>query len=143
VTLNLGNDEVRNYQQAGLMAYVNDDLFTRLAKVAIWDTRQIEFGKEMPYPDPVTGKPGLSYGGTIIGPPALTTWLRIVHRTNPRTGEHVLTAFSSRDGHTWTRGGAWTLPKGATIKIGLEAMGGLKGDPATTAMFDYFRVYRP
>jgi arabinan endo-1,5-alpha-L-arabinosidase len=143
VTLDLGKDEVRNYQQAGLMAYVNDDLFTRLAKVAIWNTRQIEFGKEMPYPDPVTGKPGLSYGGTIIGPPALTTWLRIVHRINPRTGEHVLTAFSSRNGRTWTRGGAWTLPKGSTIKIGLEAMGGAAGEPATTAMFDYFHVYRP
>jgi len=137
VTLNLGTDEVRNYQQAGLMAYVNDDLFTRLAKVAIWDTRQIEFGKEMPYGT------GLSYGGTIIGPPALTTWLRIVHRTNPRTGEHVLTAFSSRDGRTWTRGGAWTLPKSSQIKIGLEAMGGTAGDPATTAIFDYFHVYRP
>jgi len=119
------------------MAYVNDDLFTRLAKVAIWNTRQIEFGKEMPYAT------GLSYGGTIIGPPALTTWLRIVHRTNPRTGEHVLTAFSSRNGHTWTRGGAWTLPKGSQIKIGLEAMGGAPGEPDTTAMFDYFHVYRP
>jgi hypothetical protein len=137
LTLNLGTDEVRNYQQAGLIAYVNDDLFTRLSKVAIWDTRQVEFGKEMPYAN------SLSYGGTIIGPPALTTWLRIVHRTNPRTGEHVLTAFSSRDGRTWTRGGAWTLPKGSTIKIGLESMGGAAGEPATTAMFDYFRVYRP
>jgi arabinan endo-1,5-alpha-L-arabinosidase len=138
-TLNLGTDEIRNYQQAGLMAYVTDDLFTRLAKVAIWNTRQIEFGKEMPYPDAAH----TSYGGTIIGPPALTTWLRIVHRTNPRTGEHVLTAFSSRDGHTWTRGGAWTLPRGSQIKIGLEAMGGAAGEPATTAMFDYFHVYRP
>jgi arabinan endo-1,5-alpha-L-arabinosidase len=137
LTLNLGTDEVRNFQQAGLIAYVTDDLFTRLSKVAIWDTRQVEFGKEMPYAG------GLSYGGTIIGPPALTTWLRIVHRTNPRTGEHVLTAFSSRDGRTWTRGGAWTLPKGSTIKIGLESMGGAAGEPATTAMFDYFRVYRP
>jgi arabinan endo-1,5-alpha-L-arabinosidase len=135
LTLNLGADEVRNFQQAGLIAYVNDDLFTRLSKVAIWNTRQVEFGKEMPYAG------SLSYGGTIIGPPALTTWLRIVHRTNPRTGEHVLTAFSSRNGHTWTRGGAWTLPKGSTIKIGLEAMGGAA--PATTAMFDYFHVYRP
>ena len=135
LTLNLGSDEVRNFQQAGLIAYVNDDLFTRLSKVAIFNTRQVEFGKEMPYAN------RLSFGGTIIGPPALTTWLRIVHRTNPRTGEHVLTAFSSRNGQTWTRGGAWTLPKDSQIKIGLESMGGAA--PATTAMFDYFRVYRP
>jgi arabinan endo-1,5-alpha-L-arabinosidase len=137
LTLDLGTNEVRNYQQAGLIAYVDDDLFTRLSKVAIWDTRQIEFGKEMPYAG------ALSYGGTIIGPPATTTWLRIVARTNPRTGERVLTAFSSRDGHTWTRGGAWTLPAGSQIKVGLESMGGTAGDPPTTARFDYFRVFRP
>ena len=41
---------------------MNDDLFTRLSKVAFWNTRQTEFGKEMPY----AGR--LSYGGTIIGP---------------------------------------------------------------------------
>jgi hypothetical protein len=137
LTLDLGRDEVRNYQQAGLIAYVNDDLFTRLSKVAIWNTRQIEFGKEMPYAG------GLSYGGTILGPPAATTWLRIVARTNPRTGERVLTGFSSRDGHTWTRGGAWTLPKGSHIQVGLESMGGAAGEPATTAVFDYFHVYTP
>jgi hypothetical protein len=49
VTIDLGTDVVRNYQQAGLIAYVNDNLFTRLSHVAIWNTRQTEFGKEMPY----------------------------------------------------------------------------------------------
>ena len=142
LTLDLGTTEVRNYQQAGLIAYVDDDLFTRLSKVAIWDTRQIEFGKEMPYAG------GLSYGGTIIGPPAQTTWLRIVHRTNPRTREHLLTGFSSRDGRHWTRGGTWTLPTGSRIRVGLESMGaGGAGSPAdaprATAAFDYFRVYLP
>ncbi len=123
LTLDLGTDEVRNFQQAGLIAYVNDDLFTRLSKVAIWNTRQTEFGKEMPYAG------ATSYGGTIIGPPALTTWLRITARTNPTTGERVLTPFSSRNGHTWTRGGAWTLPKGSAIRVGLESMGA-SSDPA-------------
>ena len=49
VSIDLGTDTVRNFQQAGLIAYVNDDLFTRLSHVAIWNTRQTEFGKEMPY----------------------------------------------------------------------------------------------
>ena len=34
------------------MVYVDDDLFTRLSHVAIWNTRQTEFGKEMPYAGP-------------------------------------------------------------------------------------------
>jgi arabinan endo-1,5-alpha-L-arabinosidase len=138
LTLDLGTDEVRNYQQAGLIVYVNDDLFVRLDRVAIWNTRQSEFGKEMPY----AGR--LSYGGTIVGPPAPTMWLRIVHRTNPRTGEHLLTPFTSRDGRIWTRGGTWTLPADTALKIGLISQGANASDaPQATASFDYFRVYRP
>jgi arabinan endo-1,5-alpha-L-arabinosidase len=138
LTLPLGTDEIRNFQQAGIIVYVNDDLFVRLDRVAIWNTRQSEFGKEMPY----AGR--LSYGGTIVGPPARTMWLRIVHRTNPRTGEHLLTPFTSRDGRAWTRGGTWTLPAGTALKIGLISQGANASDaPPPTASFDYFRVYRP
>jgi arabinan endo-1,5-alpha-L-arabinosidase len=141
LTLPLGTDDIRNYQQAGLIVYVNDDHFVRLTRVAIWNTRQTEFGKEMPYAD------RLQYGGTIVGPPAPTMWLRVVHRTNPRTGEHLLTPFSSRDGRTWTRGGTWTLPAGAALKIGLLSQGaggpGAETVPSATASFDYFRLYRP
>jgi hypothetical protein len=138
LTLPLGTDEIRNYQQAGIIVYVNDDLFVRLDRVAIWNTRQTEFGKEMPYAG------GLSYGGTIVGPPASTMWLRVVHRTNPSTGEHLLTPFSSRDGRTWTRGGTWTLPAHTALKVGLISQGANASDaPQATASFDYFRVYRP
>ena len=45
-TLDLGVDTVRNYQQVGLVAYENDDDFARLSNVAIWNTRQTEFGRE-------------------------------------------------------------------------------------------------
>jgi arabinan endo-1,5-alpha-L-arabinosidase len=141
VTIDLGTDELRNFQQAGLVAYVDDDLFTRLSTVAIWNTRQNEFGKEMPYAN------RLSYGGTIVGPPARTSWLRIVHRLDPRNGEHELTPFTSRNGKTWTRGGTWTLPAGTTVKVGLVSQGA--GGPASetappaTAMFDYFRISVP
>ena len=124
-------------QQGGLVAYVDDDLFTRFSSVAIWNTRQTEFGKEMPFAD------RLSYGGTIVGPPAETTWLRLTHRVDPGNGEHELRAWSSRDGRTWVKGGVWTLPAGADVKVGLVAHGNTPdGGAQGLAEFDYFRLYR-
>jgi hypothetical protein len=135
LTLPLGEDTVRNYQQAGLIAYAGDDLFARLSAVAIWNTRQVEFGKEMPYAG------ALSYGGTIAGTPGLsTTWLRLAHRIEPSTGEHSYRAGVSRDGRHWTWGGVWTLPRDADVRIGLVAHGG--AEPPVTASFDYLRFYR-
>jgi hypothetical protein len=132
LTIDLGVDTVRNFQQGGLVAYVGDDLFARLSHVAIWNTRQTEFGKEVPY----AGR--LQYGGSIVGPPAETTWLRLTHRTDRRTGEHELRAWSSRDGAAWVKGGVWTLPRDADLKVGLVSHGG----EGATAAFDYFRTYR-
>jgi arabinan endo-1,5-alpha-L-arabinosidase len=83
----------------------------------------------------------LQYGGTIVGPPAETTWLRITHRIDPGNGEHELRAWSSRDGKNWVKGGVWTLPAGADIQVGLVSHGRQGGDRAT-AEFDYFRLYR-
>jgi hypothetical protein len=134
LTIDLGVDEVRNFQQGGLVAYVNDDEFLRLSHVAIWNTRQTEFGKEMPY----AGR--LSYGGTIIGPPSDTTWLRLTHRTD-RNGEHEIQASTSTDGRTWVHGGVWTLPAGSDIQIGLISHGRQGGPPPATSRFDWFRVY--
>ena len=136
LTIDLGTDTVRNYQQAGLIVYAGDDLFTRLSHVAIWNTRQTEFGKEMPYAD------RLSYGGTIVGPPDVTTYLRITHHRDPVTGEHELRGWSSRDGATWVRGGVWTLPADAHLQVGLISQGRSGDDPAATAQFDWFRTYR-
>ncbi|MGY1806936.1 family 43 glycosylhydrolase [Blastococcus sp. SYSU D00669] len=135
LSIDLGTDAVRNFQQGGLIAYVDDDLFARLSHVAIWNTRQTEFGKEMPY----AGR--LSYGGTIIGPPADTTWLRLTHRT-AANGERLLQASTSTDGETWVVGGVWTLPEGSDLRIGLVSHG--RTDPAqaaATSQFDYLRVY--
>ncbi|WP_270886761.1 family 43 glycosylhydrolase [Pedococcus sp. 5OH_020] len=132
LSIDLGTDTVRNYQQGGLIVYVDDDLFTRLSHVAIWNTRQTEFGKEMPY----AGR--LSYGGTIVGPPADTTWLRITHRRDPSNGEHELRAWTSTDGTTWVKGGVWTLPADAHLRVGLVSHGGV----GATALFDWFRLYR-
>ncbi|MEV1333116.1 family 43 glycosylhydrolase [Micromonospora costi] len=134
VTLDLGEETVRNYQQAGLVAYVDDDRFARLAQVAIWNTRQVEYGYELPF----AGQP--VYGGTIVSTPATTTWLRLAHRVDPATGEHEFRAGSSRDGTRWTWGGVWTFPAGTTPRIGLVAHGGAQ--PPVTAEFDYVRFYR-
>nr|WP_221375520.1 family 43 glycosylhydrolase [Actinoplanes polyasparticus] len=135
LTLPLGEDVVRNFQQAGLIAYAGDDLFARLSSVAIWNTRQVEFGKEMPFAD------ALSYGGTIAGTPGLTTtWLRLAHRVDPVNGEHEYRAGVSRDGKGWTWGGVWTLPADSNPRIGLVAHGG--AEPAVTASFDYLRFYQ-
>ena len=136
LTIDLGVEEIRNFQQGGLIAYVNDDEFTRLSHVAIFNTRQTEFGKEMPY----AGR--LSYGGTIVGPPGETTWLRMTHRSDPNNGEHELRAWSSRDGVTWVKGGVWTLPAGSDVRVGLISHGAQGDAPLATSQFDYVRVYR-
>lgn len=136
VSVDLGTDDVRNYQQAGLVAYAGDDLFARLSHVAIWNTRQTEFGHETPY----AGR--LSYGGTIVGPPGGTTWLRLVHRTD-EAGEHEVRALTSTDGTTWVAGGVWTFPPGTVLRVGLVAHGWDGVAPRATARFDHLRVWAP
>jgi arabinan endo-1,5-alpha-L-arabinosidase len=133
VAIDLGTDDVRNFQQAGLVVHAGDDLFLRLSHVAIWNTRQTEFGKEMPFAG------GLSWGGMAVGTPAPVTWLRLSHRIDPANGEHEYRSASSRDGRAWTWGGVWTLPAGSRPRIGLVSQGG----EGAVADFDYFRVYRP
>jgi arabinan endo-1,5-alpha-L-arabinosidase len=133
LAIDLGTDEIRNFQQAGLTAYVDDDQFLRFSHVAIWNTRQTEFGKEQPFAD------GTSYGGMAVGTPAPVTWLRLSHRIDPANGEHEFRAASSRDGRHWTWGGVWTLPAGTSPRIGLISHGGA----GAVAEFDYFRIYQP
>ena len=138
VKIDLGTDVVRNFQQAGLVAYVNDDQFVRLSHVAIFNTRQTEFGHESPY----AGR--LVNGGTIVGPPAATTWLRLTHRVDPDNGERELRAWTSRNGKDWVKGGVWTLPAGSDVKVGLVSHGTDPKNPTppATAEFSYFRLYR-
>ncbi len=108
----------------------------RLSSVAIWNTRQVEFGKEPPFAE------GLAYGGMIQATPAPTMWLRLAHRVDPVNGEHEYRAAVSRDGSTWFWGGVWTLPAGANPRIGLLAHGAQGADtPDLTATFDYLKIY--
>jgi arabinan endo-1,5-alpha-L-arabinosidase len=121
-----------NFVQAGLVIYGNDDNFVKLAHVSIWETRQTEFAKEL-FPVPA-GYP--RYGNTVVGPPDESTFLRIVKRTVG--GDEHYTAYTSRDGQHWVRGGTWTHDLGNQARIGLVSMGGA----GFVAEFDYVRVYR-
>jgi arabinan endo-1,5-alpha-L-arabinosidase len=136
--LDLGEDTIRNYQQAGMIAYRNDDDFARLGDVSIWRTRQTEFGREL-VARPSDG--ATSYGGAAIGRPAPTMWMRLAYHRNS-AGEHVYRAGTSTDGRNWTWGASWALPAGATPKLGLYAHGDQTGaNPPPTATFDYLRFY--
>jgi arabinan endo-1,5-alpha-L-arabinosidase len=122
-----------NFTQAGLVIYKDDDNYVKLASASIWDTRQIEFAKELigvpqDYP---------RYGATVVGSAAKTLWLRIVRRA-AGSGE-MYTAYESHDGSTWVRGGTWTHNLGAGARIGLVSMGAPSGQ--LSASFDYVRVY--
>jgi arabinan endo-1,5-alpha-L-arabinosidase len=129
LTINLGTHTIRNYQQAGLIAYTHDNRYIRLAHTAIWNTRQTEYAKEQPH----AGKP--AYGSMTIGPPTTTTWLRLHHTTH--RGEHHIQALTSRNGKHWTPGGTWTTPTTHPLHYGLHSMGG-KG---ATTHFHYIHTY--
>jgi arabinan endo-1,5-alpha-L-arabinosidase len=125
-----------NFVQAGMVVYGDDDNFVKLVHSSIFETRQTEFAKEV-YPVP-EGYP--RYGNTVVGPPGDWTWLRIAKQD--RYGEEHYTAYTSRDGQTWARGGTWTHELGGEARIGLIAMGGQEGTEQFLAEFDYVRVSR-
>ena len=139
-----------NYTQTGLVIYGNDDNFVKLTHSSIWETRQTEWAKEWISPIPTGTDP--RYGNSVVGPPGDWTYLRIVRRAvGTRSGggsEEAYTAYTSRDGMVWERGGTWTHELGTGARIGLIAMGEADpcdrcGDPGNwVALFDYVRVYQ-
>jgi hypothetical protein len=136
--LDLGEGDVRNYQQAGMIAYLNDNDFARLGDVSIWKTRQTEFGRELVAR---ASDGATSYGGAAIGRQAPTMWMRLAYHRNA-AGEHVYRAATSTDGVNWTWGASWALPAGPTPKLGLYAHGDFTGaTPPPIATFDYLRFY--
>jgi arabinan endo-1,5-alpha-L-arabinosidase len=148
-----------NFVQAGLVIYGDDDNFIKLADVSIFNTRQTEFAKEV---GPVVPAGFPRYGNTVVGPPGDWsappgwTYLRIVKRIRPAHsptglygGKEHYTAYTSRDGVHWDRGGTWTHHLGSHARIGLIAMGAVRpedlGPPPGaifTADFAYVRVSR-
>jgi arabinan endo-1,5-alpha-L-arabinosidase len=130
VKLNVPDDrQTYNAVQAGLVIYGDDNNYLKLTHVATNQTRRTEFGKE--YSDATR----IFSGDTNIGPVADWTYLRIVKRT--QGGEEHYTAYTSRDGQSWVRGGTWTHMLGKNARIGLVSM----GRTGFTANFDYVRVY--
>ncbi|PJJ71726.1 glycosyl hydrolase family 43 [Diaminobutyricimonas aerilata] len=130
LTLDLGTDSIRNFQQAGLIVHVGDDDYLRLGSVAIGTLRTIEFLKEQ------SGEDRVDRGGHLGGPPAATVWLRVL-RTTSATGEQLYRSASSLDGESWRWGATWTLPADADPSVGLYAGGG--AEPPIEARFEDFR----
>ncbi|HWO18755.1 MAG TPA: family 43 glycosylhydrolase [Kofleriaceae bacterium] len=124
-----------NFTQAGLVIYGDDDNFVKLVPFSLWDTRQIEFAKEV-FPVP-TDYP--RYGNTVAGPPGDTTYLRIAARVK-NVIDQTYTAYTSLDGMTWSRAGTWTHNL-QNAKIGLVSMAHPEGALMYKANFDYVRVY--
>ncbi|MFG1819178.1 family 43 glycosylhydrolase [Kribbella sp. NPDC049174] len=134
--LDLGEGDIRNYQQAGMIAYLNDSDFARLGNVAIWRTRQTEFGRELVV-RPSDG--ATNYGAAAIGRSAPTLWMRLAYNKNA-AGEHVYRAATSVDGKNWTWGASWVLP--AKAQLGLYAHGEFTGAAVPpVATFEYLRFY--
>lgn len=119
-----------NFAQAGLVIYRDDSNYLKLVDVAINNTRQIEFGKQM-----TASAPNPAYGSSFLEAPEDATYLRLVKRTT--SGIETYTSYSSHDGITWERGAAWNHALGRTAKIGLVSMAGA----GFSAYFDYVRVY--
>ncbi|WBU39117.1 family 43 glycosylhydrolase [Homoserinibacter sp. YIM 151385] len=136
-TLDLGEDTVRNFQQAGLVVHVDDDDFLRLGQVALGTSRVVEWFVERPGAPAADGTPRLDRGSWIGGPTASTMHLRIL-KTTGSDGLQNYRAASSTDGKHWRWGAVWTLPADAEPRIGLYAGGGAA--PAVTADFERFAV---
>jgi arabinan endo-1,5-alpha-L-arabinosidase len=136
--LDLGEYDIRNYQQAGLIAHRSDDDFARLGHVSIWQTRQTEYGREL-VARPSDG--ATIYGAAAIGRAAPILWMRLAYHRNA-AGEHLYRAATSTDGKKWVWGATWALAPGPQPKIGLYAHGDqTPAAPDAVATFDYLRFY--
>lgn len=130
VTADFGRPD--RYPQAGMVAYVDDDHYLRLAVRGHGDPVLTTFQKEMPYGDRTIAN------SATFGAGEPTTWLRLHHRVDPGTGQRMLRAGSSRDGTSWTWSTTHTLPAGSDLRVGLASHG---GEPVEVD-FDAFRLYR-
>ncbi len=121
-----------NYAQPALFIYGNDGNSIKIDVFPSFDTRQTEFGKQI---NPVAaGYP--NYGSSVIGPPGVTTYLRIaVHRA--KDSSEYYTGYSSNDGVNWTKGSTWRHQLGGGAQIGIAA----QNAAGFTMAFDYVRVY--
>ncbi|MEJ3405733.1 family 43 glycosylhydrolase [Rathayibacter sp. YIM 133350] len=144
VRLNVPGGCCFNYAQAGILVYANDDDYVKLTETAIWNTRQTEYAKEIS----VAPEGWARYGNTVVGPPGDDwTYLRIVARRLTGSERHeaggdtdAYTAYTSRDGQSWVKGGTWTHGLGTDVRIALVAYGLQDAALHLTAEFDYVRI---
>ncbi|MGI5440615.1 family 43 glycosylhydrolase [Streptomyces shenzhenensis] len=115
--------------QAGIIAFRSPKDSIHLAPTRTGPTRQVFLW---------IGRDRDSWPEMQIGPSADTMWLRMRHTVNPKTGEHMYQAATSRDGKKYIWGGVWHLPAGDDPRIGLVSLAG----EGLTAEFDYVRFYR-
>ncbi len=136
-------DGAAGNQQAGLVLYENDNRFFKLTHTVLplaWGGGAVlhvtEFGKEGERPG-TTPPTAVASAPMFGGPPAGTTWLRLLYRADTVDNEHDVRMASSTDGVTWTWGGTWSLPRAGALRIGLVSMNAT----GATARFDYVRTY--
>jgi arabinan endo-1,5-alpha-L-arabinosidase len=123
-----------DYVQAGLLLYGGDDRYVKLTHTSLGPVRVTELGTRYP------ASSALGAGSTVstVGPPAPTTWLRLVVEARS-DGHRYVTAYTSQDGRRWVRGATRQYDDlGANPRIGLAAFGG----SGYTAAFDDVRVWK-
>ncbi len=122
------------FTQGGLVIYDNDDQYLKLTHTSIFETRQIEWAKEVPADDTPAGF--AQYGNTVIGPPGEWTTLRII-KADFGGGEYYQ-AWSKRDGERWNKGGTYRYDElGDDARIGIISM----NQAGFVTEVDWLRVY--
>ena len=121
-----------NYAQGALFIYGDDLNSIKVDVFPSFDTRQTEFGKQE---GPVAANYP-TYGSSTIGPPGVTTYLRVAVRRKKDAAE-TYTAYSSTDQKAWVRGSTWTHSLGTGAQIGISAL----NTAGFTMSFDYVHVY--
>jgi len=122
------------FTQGGLVIYDNDDQYLKLTHTSIFETRQIEWAKEVPSDDTPAGF--AQYGNTVIGPPGEWTTLRII-KADFGGGEYYQ-AWSKRDGERWNKGGTYRYDElGDDARIGIVSM----NQSGFVTEVDWLRVY--
>ncbi len=128
-----------NYRQGGVVMYGDDDRYLKLVHASIWNTRQMEWAKEVP-----AAVRGPRYGNTVVGPPGEWTIVRVVKASFD--GGTFFQAWTRRDapGGVWERGATWRYDSLRDSMIGIVSMGAgafIDHGWDSRVLVDWLRVY--